>query len=277
LFGINQLHPITDTFVVRKGLDPGAPAILECYNTPPPLSPLAMSRAAFSSNYGEVNEAYTFACNNITENHCRFDGQLSHEYGGNWRIEYDLLVFGRLPSGIWQDPNDPWYNPNFTDRQIVRIDRFAGGNNEKKTISYTSPSRGGPPEDFNDRNNWTRNSATTSEAGLTGWAWPPVGADGKDVVFWLFDYSFSSPVYVDDWGRLNSPIWLRPRNVPWWDYDSDRFSGSFQQFLQNSPTDPHLSRNWQVSDDLFLPGQSGTRLISRKHWDKPWERYPHLM
>lgn len=92
----NLLHPITHTFVVGKGLDPEAPAILECYNLPPPLSPLAMGRSAFSSNYGIVTESYTFACNNITNEHCRFDGQLP---------SFSLyptrgLVFWRTPAAL---------------------------------------------------------------------------------------------------------------------------------------------------------------------------------
>ena len=269
---LNQLHPITNTFVVRREPDLRVPAILECYNAMPPLRPLHTSHMAFSSNFGVVSESYTFACNNITDAHCIWNGQLSHEYGGNWSIEYDLAVFGAIPSGLFQDPNSPWFDPS---RQIVRIDQFTGGNNEKKIISYHSPSRG--TVEYVPRHNWTRNAATTDEAGLSGWNWPQSGAGGKDIVFWLFDYSFSSHMLLDTWGRPSASIRLRPRNVPWWDDSSDLFSGNFQEFLQNSPTDPHLAQNWQVNDDLFLPGQSGIRLISRKYWDAPWERYPHLM
>jgi len=119
------------------------------------------------------------------------------------------------------------------------------------------------------RHNWTRNAATTDEAGLSGWSWPS-GAGGKDVVFWLFDYSFASPVSAGS-------ISLTPRGGPWIPWEERLTSGNFQTFLQNSPTDPHLAQNWQVNDDLFTPGQSGIRLISRKYWDAPWERYPHLM
>ena len=264
----NQLHPITHTFVVRRALDPAAPAILECYNAMPPLRPLNTSHMAFSSNFGVVSETFTFACNNITDSHCIWTGQLSHEYGGNWSIEYDLMVLGATPGGIWQDPNSPWYNPNFTVRQTVRIDQFTSGNNNKVTLAYNSPSRGSA--EFNDRHNWTRNAATTSEAGLTGWGWPPHGAGGKDVVFWLFDYSFDSPVSAGS-------ISLTPRGVPWIPWEDRLPRGNFQTFLRNSPTDPHLAQNWQVSDALFSPGQSGIRLISRRYWDAPWERYPHLM
>jgi len=182
-------------------------------------------------------------------------GQLSHEYGGNWAIEYDLLVIGATPGGKWHGP-----------RSIVRIDQFTGGNNEKQTVSYHSPSRG--IGEYVPGHSWTRNAATTSEAGLTGWRWG-LGPGGKDVVFWLFDYSFDSP-------ETAGSISLSPRGswIPW----EDRLtSGSFQAFLQNGPRDPHLAQNWQINDDLFTPGQSGTRLISRKYWDAPWERYPHLM
>ncbi|MCL1882414.1 MAG: hypothetical protein FWF81_01495 [Defluviitaleaceae bacterium] len=234
-----QLHPITNTFVVRRGLDPGAPAILECYNMPPPMRPLNTSHFAFSGNYGVVSETFTFACNNITDSHCRWVGQLSHEYGGNWRIEYDLLVFGAMPQNIWQDPNDPWYNPHFTDRQIVRIDRFTGGNNEKRTISYHSPSRGSA--EFSDRHNWTRNDAGTAEAGLTGWAWPQVGAGGKDVVFWLFDYTFDSPAVAGS-------ISLTPRGGPWIPWEDRLTSGNFQTFYKTA----RQTRIWRRTGKLVM-------------------------
>ena len=251
-----QLHPITNTFIIRERPNLSAPAILECYNTMPPIRPLNTSHMAFSSNFGVVTESFTFACNNITDAHCIWTGQLSHEYGGNWAIEYDLLVLGAMPGGIWHGP-----------RSIVRIDQFTGGNNTKRTLSYHSPSRG--TGEYVPGHNWTRNSAGTEEAGLSGWGWPR-GEDGKDVVFWLFDYSFDSPVTA---GSLT----LTPRGSSWVPWEQRLTSGNFQTFVQNSPWDLHLAHIWQVSDDLFLPGQSGTRLISRRYWDAPWERYPHLM
>lgn len=270
-------YPITHSFIVGEQWVHG-PGILECYNVPP-LVPLNIGGSAFSSNYGIVTESFTFACNNITDAHCWWEGQISNEYGGNWRIEYDLAVIGSIPSGIWQDPSSPWYNPLFTERQIVRIDRFSPTcpNNEKRTIKYVSPSRGGHPDDFNDRNNWTRASSHIDEMGLHGWAWPPVGKDGKDVVFWLFDYSFLSEFVYWEFGRGWSTLRLRPRDVHWSDSSRDRFSGNFQGFLRDDPHSPYLAANWQISDALFEPGQSGRRLISRKYWDAPWERYPHLM
>jgi hypothetical protein len=265
----NIAYPITHSFIVgeRWVHDSCEPAILECYNTMPPMRPLNTSHSAFSSNYGVVSGTFTFACNNMTDSHCLFVGQLSHEYGGSWAIEYDLVVIGATPSGIWQDTSSPWYNPDFTARQTVRIDQFAGENNKKITLAYHSPSRG--TGEYVSGNNWTRNDANTSEAGLYGWNWPS-GVGEKDVVFWLFDYSFVSP-------RAAETITLVPRGSPWIPWQDRLTSGSFQDYIKNSPTDPHLAQNWQVSDDLFLPGQSGRRLISRKYWDAPWERYPHLM
>ena len=251
------LYPITHSFVVGESwiLDPEAPAILECYNIIPPLRPLNTSHMEFSTHYGTVSETFTFACNNLTSAHCIFTGQLSHEYGGNWGIETDLLVIGNLPGNI---------------RTPARIEQFYGGNNQKTTLTYVSQSRdegfiGGIPR-------WTRNDAQTLEAGLTGWAWPTIGLQ-KDVVFWLFDYSFESNEYP----TVSFPtISLMPRNsfLP---IEDRLFSGNFQEFLQNSPTDPHLAANWEVSNDTFSVGERGIRLISRKYWNAPWLRYPHLM
>ncbi|MDR2570542.1 MAG: hypothetical protein LBD23_09630, partial [Oscillospiraceae bacterium] len=86
----NFAYPITHSFIVgeRWVHDSCEHAILECYNTMPPMRPLNTSYSAFSSNYGVVSETFTFACNNMTDSHCLFVGQLSHEYGGSWAIEY---------------------------------------------------------------------------------------------------------------------------------------------------------------------------------------------
>ena len=66
-----------------------------------------------------------------------------------------------------------------------------------------------------------------------------------------------------------------------WVYDWEwRLDGELLRFdpiasLTNLPRGISLI-NAGVNDGLFLPGQIGARVISRKFWDAPWERYPHL-
>jgi hypothetical protein len=105
-------------------------------------------------------------------------------------------------------------------------------------------------------------------------SWPP---GQPDVVFWIFDYTVNS----------TQAISIGERFVPW---SEQRLlsEGNLQDFLKDTqyiapnwpnPTFNHpcLPSNISISDALFEPGQSGIRLISRKFWDAPWERYPHLM
>jgi hypothetical protein len=86
------------------------------------------------------------------------------------------------------------------------------------------------------------------------------------MVFWLYDFSFTSQKVIDSDGDEHMTMYYSypPDASP---AQEIRMSYSFQ-------TD---GSNFTVSEEVFLPGQQGRRIISNSFKEAPWERYPHLM
>jgi hypothetical protein len=123
---------------------------------------------------------------------------------------------------------------------------YGGGNNKIVTLSTSTPSTG-------------RAFHVVERS-------KPSLERTKDMVFWLYDFSFTSQKVIDSDGDEHMTMYYSypPDASP---AQEIRMSYSFQ-------TD---GSNYPISDELFQPGQQGRRIISNSFKDAPWLRYPHLM
>jgi len=98
----NLAYPITHSFIVGEQWvrDPGAPTIIECYNTF--LSrPLNTSHWAFAGGGDSTSESMTFAYSGAFTG-SSVSGFVTMEYGGNrqfgWSVHTHAYVIGRMPT-----------------------------------------------------------------------------------------------------------------------------------------------------------------------------------
>ena len=250
----NLLYPIKHSFVVgeRWVEDPNAPAILECYNfvyRPPPVPQLTHFR---TSNNFRASMKYAFSnYPTITE----FDSL----FGRDWTIGPHILQY-------LQETRGPDYEPISScglDSVYYGIGYYTTDIHEERKVSLPPII---PP---------IRTITTQS------WRSPNVGTivpdpDIPDLVIigdgWFANEGWSnhSPPHLAPWGT-DFVMWVYD-----WEWQLD---GEILHFdpIESVKTLPGLGLPYLgINDDLFLPGQQGARVISRKFWNAPWERYPHL-
>ena len=253
------LYPITHNFIVKEveqeadWLDDFDGAILECYNCfgwgTEGITTVMGSHNIASS----VSMSVTFAVNNLNY---KFE---PWSIGGS--TYYDLYgdsVGWEFAGYTWTGPDDASDFDRYTEITgfIIggmepfqgvadRRSHFGGGNNQIVTLSASTPGSG--------------------RAYHVVERWNPSLPRTKDMVFWLYDFSFKSNVYHDSYYGDTMTMYLRvpPNGFPYERVSEYKFDAASSTFPK--------------SDALFLPGQQGRRIISNDYKYAPWERYPHLM
>ena len=221
---------------------------------------------------------------------------LTHQFGGFWIgniPEYPGFTSGSgvTDYGSWGWMNDPLPGSHVDatvvnrPNQINTIDFRAISPRDLSTRPAWPPpfphTRHGNSDFGNVDGSWISSSQMSQLERLSPGSNPPnVRAPGRprnrDVVFWLYDFKVKSQT---------CRFTLAPRNARGFDYGwpDDLYEGSFQEFLAEGIqangrfVSDFLSILPIANDDVFQPGQSGMRIISRRFWDAPWMRYPHLM
>jgi hypothetical protein len=277
----DKLHPITHTFITRRRLH--IDGVLEFYNQNPFfLMPLhggtfvSGSPLMPNTNLGMVDiwtapwnrtslrSVITFACTPIR------DGRIfvSPPYRGI----SSMLVRSGINSFSWvtTDLLGNIVQPRiFNGGQVIGDDNSPipnGSNPESPTILSVPVGE-----------------ITT----LTVDALPP----DPHETWWS---PFPSVDYLGRIGTRYSPDWwgqtfLRPQqDFVIWIYSIAiqgyhlHWDGSWDNFMMDMPA-PSLvpASSWPEffprNDGVFLPGQSGVRVISQSWQNAPWERYPHLL
>ena len=241
----NVAYPITHSFVVGERWieDPNAPAILECYNfiyTPPEVP--IFTHFSTGSNF-RASMIHSFSNYPIITEHDRTQGpfsiQLLQETSGP---EYDLQGHSGLDYVYY---GIGYYSSTEHDRTGSILPIIP----PVKTIttqSWRSPHVGTiyrPDPDFPDwvivGDGWFSNEGWSNSTSTSVW--------GTDFVMWVYDWEWS----LDGEHRSFDPL-ASLTDLPWG------------------------VTNFGINDGLFLTGQRGARVISRRFWDAPWERYPHL-
>ena len=252
----NLAYPITHSFVVgeRWVEDPDAPAILECYNFVyvPPLVPAPQT--FYTSGNFSATMKYAF-CNYPTI-----------EVGGHthmgpftlqWLQEVDewgasLPGFDVVSYGIGYynvNPGFP-YQVHGAIPPIKTIDTLTWQSPRIGSIFRQNPVHN--PDMIHAGINW----AASSPESNNDWRWPhPLSGTplwqqwGTDFVMWVYDWEWFLEGEHLRFDPVSSHLRFQHMNIP---------------FIRD------------ISDELFQPGTRGMRVISRKYWDAPWERYPHL-
>jgi hypothetical protein len=251
------LYSVTHTFVVKEvetestWLDEFTGGILECYNCFGWGSMDVITVMGSHRLSETVNMSMIFAVNNLNY---KFE---PWTIGGN--TYYDLYgdSFGWEFAGYTWDSDEEWDDfDRYTEMTGLVIggkdaifngatDRrahFGGGNNQIITLTASTPSSG---KAFHVVERWHNSLART-----------------KDMVMWLYDFSFTSGTYANGNKTMYYRVPLEGQSG-----DEERLEYSFQRD----------GAGFSVSDALFQPGQQGRRIISNHYKEAPWLRYPHLM
>ena len=266
----NLAYPIKHSFVVgeRWVEDPNAPAILECYNTLPFfIGPLNFFPAAPAAGLNKSTISLTFAHAGLITGSVASGFITEHAYGET--VHSNMFIIGQMPPIM---PSQLMVNYPGTHN----IQHFSGESKKKTNLAW----RTAFDHDLTHLGDLKWNHIRPFEYPFMGFGsspHPQWWVQGQsDVVFWIFDHAFYSSTYLS-WFRLTNRF-LHFDTPPY------RTQGTFQELLLDtqyffeghSINHPYFSSQYIISDELFLPGQQGMRIISRKFWNAPWERYPHL-
>ena len=247
----DKLHPITNSFVVRPRY--GTPAILEFYNTVPGWHPFSSTTwwwdlvgpRPYSGNPtpepGEQWLDYAFVGNpaSILVARARFLEQA---------MSFSLLGFE-----LRRTDTPPLDIP--IDNSLFLLPPAEWG------FCHWQQHRQMPMTETTPRPLWSElwgADLPTPPIGTRGWSWG--GANRTDVPGWGGTAVPEEGEYV---------FWVRA---------TGEFSTNFDAFVDailHGPT--WLAGGAIFSDELFLPGQTGIRLLSTRYEHQPWERYPHLL
>ena len=251
----NQLHPITHSFVVRPRLMHDV-RIFEFYNSYsiysapmlPNVDPLPLVPGMEGAT--TINDSVAI-------------GQRSYQGA-------EVLVWHRLADGHWQ-----WnFFPMSDVKQVLirlnaRPDAFRSWVDGAAVLGVDSPD-GPRPQlyEYFDAIQWADNMWHPPSRPMNipfphnyvpfeGWTppWTPWGPSHA----WMFMFNG----WGEDIERVDYVFWIRgPASLPW----------------------PTNLRNMHINDDLFPPGGSSSwwpesriRRLSPEWYERPWERYPHLM
>ena len=248
----NLAYPIKHSFVVGERWieDPNAPAILECYNYvyTPPVVPIWMHFRTSGNFYASMK--YSFSNYPIATLYETVQGPYSMQRLDETEGTYYSPVPGsgldKVFYGVGYHTICDWQKSSFPPvKPPVKT---------LTTQTWRSPNVGTiwrPNPDLNDwtviGDGWFSNMPDTNiPLDHPDFFNPPWGTD---FVMWVYDWE-----------------WL--------------LDGEFRRFDPKTSlaafTDRLSVTNAGVNDGLFQPGQIGVRVISRKYWNAPWERYPHL-
>ena len=239
----NLAYPITHSFVIGEQWveDPNAPAILECYNfvyTPPWIPAQTISRTS-----GNFYASMKYAFSNypiITEGDSMTGFSSEGPYALQWLQELTESFFPG-ESFDFVAYGIGFYHPNKDVPPLGAI----------------------PPVRKIDTKTWQGPNVGTICNPFPGWydvgtLWQANFVDSNiithrhrwdtDFVMWVYDWEWE---LFDEYKR----------------FDPITSLAGFRSEITNAG----------INDGLFQPGDMGARVISRKFWNAPWERYPHLV
>ena len=224
----------------KLAIKPDTPAILECYNfvyTPPPVPPYGSFKAG-----EKFIASMTYAFSNYPTQEVMF-GNTYIEGPHSTQILQEATYRGEVGIGF----DYVFYGIGYP---LLLPDEMHLLPPTKKitTQTWRNP-RVGTVDQHRIGVQWL-STDTISNNILSFPPWRP--AWGTDYVMWIYDWDWLLDGEQRRFDPLLSLYWLS--RFYSWEFD---YSG--------------------VDDGLFLPGQMGARVISKKYWDAPWERYPHLI
>ena len=237
-------YPITHSFVVGERLvdDPNAPAILECYNFI--YFPKAVPLFSYYRSSGNFNCSMTYALSNYPIRTASPWGDTEGPYNIqplqelNEHFE-DCVDFDKVHFGIGYSHTSGSTSSGFFP-PVKHVTTKSWGAPRVGTVSVPFPDL---PHVTNKGVVWFANEGDTNNR-----FWRLQG--GGDFVMWVYDWE--------------------------WMLDGERHRFDLIETINTMRSIDWDFVNAGVSNGLFQPGQQGVRVISRKYWDAPWERYPHL-